>query len=73
MLDDLRDDSEDFDYLEDDQSDDYEYEAAPQAPEKLFLGMTPPQRFVISVLLLFAVVIMGTLLLLVTGKITPVF
>ena len=34
-----------------------------------FLGMTPVQRFFIAVLLMFAVCVLGTMCLLVTGKI----
>jgi hypothetical protein len=37
--------------------------------KKNFLGMTAPQRFIISLLLLIAVVILGTFCLLITGKI----
>jgi hypothetical protein len=35
---------------------------------KKFLGMTPGQRFILSVLLLFTVVVMGMMCLLVTQK-----
>lgn len=34
-----------------------------------FLGMTPPQRFVIAVMMMFSVCIIGALCLLVTEKI----
>lgn len=34
-----------------------------------FLGMTPQQRFVIALMLFFTVCLMGTMFLLVTGKI----
>jgi len=38
-------------------------------PRKNFLGMTAPQRFVLSLLLLFAVIVLGSFCLLITGKI----
>lgn len=37
--------------------------------EKRFLGMTAAQRFILSVLMLILVVVLGTLLLMVTGKV----
>ncbi len=36
---------------------------------KKFLGMTPGQRFILAILLLFTVVVMGMMCLLVTQKI----
>lgn len=39
-------------------------------PERL-LGMTAPQRFVISVMLLLMTSVLGTLILLVTQKVVP--
>lgn len=46
-------------------------ELAPAAPPAggLFLGMTAPQRLIIAVLLMLAVCILGTMCLLVTGRI----
>jgi len=38
-----------------------------------FLGMTPPQRFIVAILLLLMVIILGILFLLVTSKIMPPF
>ena len=39
-----------------------------------FLGMTPVQRFIIALMLLFMIIILGVLFLLVTSKIElPVF
>lgn len=40
------------------------------APRKLgkFLGMTPSQRFIIAVMMMIAVCTLGTMCLLVTGK-----
>lgn len=36
---------------------------------KNFLGMTAPQRFILAVLLLIAVIVLGSFCLLITGKI----
>ena len=38
-----------------------------------FLGMTPPQRFIVAILLLMMTIVLGTLFLLVTSKIVPPF
>jgi hypothetical protein len=38
-------------------------------PKKNFLGMTAPQRFILSLLLLIAVIVLGSFCLLITGKI----
>ena len=35
-----------------------------------FLGMTPPQRFIVAVMFLISVCILGSMLLLLTGRIT---
>jgi len=37
--------------------------------EKLILGMTASQRFIVSLLLLFSTCLLGTLFLIVTGRI----
>ena len=42
-------------------------------PQQHFLGMTPFQRFFISVELLFMVLISGGFILLVLGRIVPTF
>jgi hypothetical protein len=39
----------------------------------LFLGMTPPQRFIISLLLLIFVCLLSSMCLLATGKVVPPF
>lgn len=66
MLDDLRNSAKES-YLED------EAGTTPLAPQpktrQNFLGMTAPQRFVLSVLLLIAVIVLGTFCLLITGRI----
>ncbi len=38
-----------------------------------FLGMTPVQRFVVSLMLLFMTILLGILFLLVTSRIVPPF
>ena len=66
MIDDLRNSASDS-YLEE------EINPTPLTPTKKtgknFLGMTAPQRFVLALLLLIAVVVLGTFCLLITGRI----
>ncbi len=66
MIDDLRNSASDS-YLEE------EINPTPLVPAKKtgknFLGMTAPQRFVLALLLLIAVVVLGTFCLLITGRI----
>ncbi len=62
MLDDLRNSAE-ASYSEEDI---LEFEN--KNKEKRFLGMTAAQRFILSILLLILVVVLGSLLLMVTGK-----
>lgn len=65
MLDDLRNTAE-ASFLEEES---VQERAALRLPkEKRFLGMTAAQRFILSVLMLILVVVLGTLMLLVTGK-----
>lgn len=45
--------------------------AAPPRSNR-FLGMTPPQRFIIALMLLMMTIILGTLCLLVTERMVPV-
>lgn len=66
MLDDLRN-SANENYAEEEQP--VAYTPVTQNTSKNFLGMTAPQRFLLSLLLLIAVVVLGTFCLLVTGKI----
>jgi hypothetical protein len=62
MLDDLRNTAE-ASYLDEDN-----LELETKVKEKRFLGMTAAQRFILALLLLILVVVLGTLMLLVTGK-----
>jgi hypothetical protein len=41
-------------------------------PRRKFLGMTPGQRFILAILLLFTVLVMGMMCLLVTQKLALV-
>ena len=65
MLDDLRKSAE-TSYMEEEAA----LEALRNQPkeEKRFLGMTAGQRFILSLMLLILVVVLGTLFLLVAGK-----
>ncbi|HSM24020.1 MAG TPA: hypothetical protein VK856_04080 [Anaerolineaceae bacterium] len=65
MLDDLRNTAE-ASFLEEESFQQQE-ELLP-LKETRFLGMTAAQRFILSVLMFILVVVMGTLMLLVTGK-----
>jgi hypothetical protein len=70
MFDDLREKANDSDYLRDEfDASDGEMEFGTKASPRLFLGMTPAQRFVISVMILLMACVMGSFLLLVTEKI----
>ena len=69
MLDDLREQASDSDYFDAaDGTYDFEEieEQARCIPKRKFLGMTPVQRFVIAVMLLFTTCILSTFFLLVT-------
>ncbi len=70
MLDDLRDQADNAVFLEEDDLFDVEQGSIGQT---LFLGMTPVQRLIISVMLLMMVCILSTFCLLVTEKIALPF
>ncbi len=70
MFEDFRKQTEDASFSDDKQ----EVEQPPSDPGKdreLVLGMTPPQRFIIAVLILVMTIILGLLFLMVTSKIVP--
>ena len=72
MLDNLRDDGSTRPFFEDEEEPAPPPEAAParvRVQGTKFLGMTPIQRFVISVLIMMTVCVLGTMFLLVTEKI----
>lgn len=66
MLDDLRNTAQES-YLEEEAR--LAIEASKPKVEKKILGMTAVQRFVISIFLLIAVIVLGSFCLLVTGKV----
>ncbi|OQY36042.1 MAG: hypothetical protein B6I38_00610 [Anaerolineaceae bacterium 4572_5.1] len=69
-IDDFRNGLDDqFDYIEEDKTPKVE----PVTSPKLFLGMTPVQRFVIVIMLLMMVCILSSFCLLVTDKIALPF
>jgi hypothetical protein len=53
----------------------YEEEAdeKEEEDEKRFLGMNAPQRFMLSLMIFFMVVILGAFCLILTGKVVPPF
>ena len=74
MLDDFQDDTDSAAFLDELESDFEEefYEAAPRRTSRL-LGMTPLQRFIIAIMFLFMVCLIGTVCLVVTGRMVPPF
>ncbi|OGO69932.1 MAG: hypothetical protein A2Z37_04140 [Chloroflexi bacterium RBG_19FT_COMBO_62_14] len=66
MFDNLRDLSDGSSLFEDPA--DAQYAAAPKGPQRRFLGLTPPQRFLLSLMLFASVVLIGLMCLLVTEK-----
>ena len=68
MLDDLRQQNNEDDFFSD-VEESYEYEEVSAPASAQFLGMTPPQRFVIASMLLLMVCILGSFFLLVAEKI----
>ena len=70
MLDDLREQASDSDYFDaEEETFDFEEQEVTYTPRREFLGMTPPQRFVIAVMLLFMTCILSTFCLLVTERV----
>ncbi len=68
MFDNLRDDSA-FQFEEEEVEELLPQEKpTEERPSRPFLGMTPQQRFILSVLLFFAVCSMSLLLLLISGR-----
>ncbi len=72
MFDDLRQQSDDanFDQPKDEGGTPVHL---PPPPERLFLGMTAPQRFIIALMLLIMVCLLGSFCLLLTQKVVPPF
>ena len=74
MFDNLRDQANSTPFYEDDaqfrEAEDLSSVRPRTANAGHFLGMTPLQRFVVAVMLLISVCVLGTVLLLVTGRIS---
>ena len=75
MFDNLRDSAETSSFYEEEQNDLYKEPAADakasvkkRRKKARFLGMTPQQRFFVSLMLMFTVCIMGTLAMFILGK-----
>lgn len=66
MFDNLRDLSDGSSLFE--EPADAQYSAVPTGPPRRFLGMTPAQRFLLSLMLFATVVIIGLMFLLVTER-----
>jgi len=69
MIDDLRQQTDDGFYSEEEEEESYAFEEVSSPASAQFLGMTPPQRFVIATMLLLMVCVLGLFFLLVTEKI----
>jgi hypothetical protein len=68
MFEDFRKQVEDAALAAETQEEEPVVEVTPE-PEGYFLGMTPMQRFIVAVLLLFMIIILGGLFLVVTLKV----
>jgi hypothetical protein len=73
MFDNLREQADSVPFYED-EAEFSQYESAPANPSTTppkgkFLGMTPLQRFILAFMLLLAVCSLGSMCLLITGKI----
>ncbi|MEN8171605.1 MAG: hypothetical protein ABFS03_01860 [Chloroflexota bacterium] len=74
MLDDLREQSSEFDYTEEEgDAFDMGPDEDPRAKKSYWLGMTPGQRFVIAVMLLMMTCMLSTFCLMVTERISLPF
>lgn len=73
MFEDFRKQAEEADFPDEDLNEELRVEI--QKNEKgYFLGLTPVQRFIVALMLLFMTIILGLLFLLVTSKISlPIF
>ena len=72
MFEDFRKQAEQADFPDEDQDDELRVELT--SPEDgRFLGMTPVQRFIVALMLLFMTIILGILFLLVTSRLSLPF
>ncbi len=72
MLDEFREQASTSPFFEEEEET-FEEVKPHRPPRGRFLGMTPPQRFVIAVLVLMMTCVLGALFLLVTEKVVPAF
>jgi hypothetical protein len=72
MLDDFLNDDDEITTFLDELEEDYD-DGGNGAPQVGFLGMTPFQRFVVSILFFLMVVVAGSFCLLITGSISLPF
>jgi hypothetical protein len=74
MFDNLRDQANSTPFYEDEtQFREAEGVSAPppaKPTDGRFMGMTPPQRFIVAVMFLISICVLGTMLLLLTGRIS---
>ena len=66
MLDDFRQQADSVSFFDEEE---FEFEEVEVQTKRYLLGMTPVQRFIISAMLLVIVLLMGSLGLLVTGRV----
>jgi len=71
MFEDFRKQIDDASFKDEDEQEEPQLERTHQ--EHHFIGITPPQRFIVAILLLMMTFILGVLFLLVTAKIVPPF
>jgi hypothetical protein len=70
MLDDLREQAGETDFIMGDESDfEYNESSVSSQSQRQFLGMTPVQRFIIAFMILLMACVLGSFFLLVTEKI----
>jgi hypothetical protein len=72
MFEDFRKQAEEANFLEEDQEELLRVET-PHDADGRFLGMTPMQRFIVALMVLFMTIILGVLFLLVTSKVVLPF
>jgi hypothetical protein len=72
MFEDFRKQAEEANFLEEDQEELLRVETSHDADGR-FLGMTPMQRFIVALMVLFMTIILGVLFLLVTSKVVLPF
>ena len=72
MFEDFRKQAEEADFSDDDQEAELRVKTSRNTNGR-FLGITPVQRFIIALMLLFMIIILGVLFLMVTSKIVLPF